>query len=347
MTNKGQGTSSPWVDGNVLSADDLLDTIAFSKWNFLTTSTSLGDVLWGTIRHSASAYSSTAGGMHFTSDTGVTWAADAGTESIDTAPIVRVCEAALAEGFVAEASGNMETAYTSDSGANWTATTVLAMGNSLVYDLSFPVSALVVVAGDDGGGAKHIVYSTNQGTAWTDPVTSPNVACGTVSMFDDTTGYAVDTNSNIWKSNDPDSGVAKWADTTDNTIFPAGVNDTCLAVTADILLIGSAGGDINYYVNSTNTVTAVFQEKGYDISLGFVTTTNGNIYTGWVDTTGTVCAIAGSTDSGLTWTQMVVFNSSSIGSTRTLKSALVEWGTNGLAVATNSNSYLRVFRDSD
>ncbi len=281
MTDKGPGSSSEWVDGDILTADDQLDSMANLRFRSILYDT---NDAFGIVKHSSTNYSKTdtSGNIRLSTDTGATWAAAGGTHALDAENLIRVAKDDITKGIAIEVTGNYETAYTSDSGANWNATTVATFG-TVINDVSFPTNNLIVVGGDDAAGTDHVIFSTDQAATWTNATTSPSVRVAALDMFDGTTGYAVDTSNNIWKTT---NSAVDWTDTTDNVTVDS--LTSIYAVTADILLIwNGTSGTLSRYVNSTNTVSTIYVHGNVTAgSGGIVKTTVGHYFFALFPTTG-------------------------------------------------------------
>jgi len=249
MTNK-YGTTDDWIDGDVLKADDLLDSIQASR----QTTRILNQRSVGFSVHATGVWSALNGTqIQNTTDSAANWTNK--YDISDTGIYMLACEADTTRAFAVADTGGGKTAYTADSGTTWTGKTVTPMPGN-IYDLSFTTTGLVVVAGNDGAGANHIVYSTDNGGTWTDPTVAPSSDCYCVHMFDASTGYAVDSSGNIWKTTD---GGDNWSDTTDNS-NTAQTYMSIRAVSATACLIVTAG-TVEYYDNSSNTVTQVISSR--------------------------------------------------------------------------------------
>lgn len=296
MTDKGPDAGTPWADGDILYADDLLDSMTKLRWfPLINTGTNFNNST-SAIGHNATTYSVCTGGttIYQTSDSGATWTSRSAVLDADGSLIE--CRATPTLGFGYEiGSINTETVYTSDSGATW-GTKTTANFATAVYDASFPASGLIVLGGDDAGGNKHIIFSTDQGGTWTDATTAPAAKVYGVDMFDTSTGYAVDSSGNIWKTT---NGGVTWVDTTDNVSGSGAYSYVAIyCLTADICVIIS-NGRFYHYTNSTNTVTVTAYSKANDCGR-FTETASGNLYNHLTNATFGWTLVM-SDDDGLTW----------------------------------------------
>jgi hypothetical protein len=284
MTDK----RTTWVDGDVLSAADLIDSIIATVSNYRL-ATENGK-FQGVVVHSStkiSAYISDAGSSRISQSTDAGLTFSTSNSDPDDHGIMVVNQSDPLEAFAVEISGTAaETFLTTDSGDTWTTKTDAVFATA-VYDASYFSTAMIAIAGDDGGGAKHIVYSTDSGVTWTDPTTAPSAACYAVVMASATVGYAVDSAGNIWKTTD---GCDTWTDTTDN--FGTPDTDHSLFATDTDTIYSIRGGTsvlVQKYVNSTNTVSTLIdlydgeEARGIQVIGGVVyfamgDTTNNHFY---------------------------------------------------------------------
>lgn len=313
MTDKGPGSADEWINGDVLNADDLLDSMAQLKW--IPVIYNGGNVIAGIIAHSSTTYSMIENGdsdIHQTSTSGTTWTSR-NTDLDTSVSFIRVCEADKTRGIAVETGTTCETAFTSDSGGTWTTTASVSFGTN-ISDVAFPVTALIVAVGDDAAGTGHIQFSDDSGATWADVDTQPPGASliRGVSMFDGATGYAVDgaNPGNIYTSTDMDQAASRdWSDTTDNLSEPGSIavgdaSMVCLSASSVVIAyVASSVAVIDTYNNSTNTVTQRARLNAYDMPIGIIQTTSGNIYTGFVDFDESILVLK-STDSGVSWRMM-------------------------------------------
>lgn len=336
MVNKF-GTTDDFADSDALSADNLLDTFGSLPFRPITNRAG-GNNITGVVAHSATTYSviEDDGDIFQTTDSGTTWTSR--NTDLDTDSFIRLCKADAAYAFAIENATTAESAVTTNSGATWTTTTSATYGTA-VYDLSVPTTSLIVVGGDDGGGGNHIIYSTDDGTTWNDASTQPSAAIYALDMFDGSTGYAIDSSGNIWKTTN--SGV-DWTDTTDNITGSATTTTGILALSATTCLIYN--GLIQTYNNSTNTVTSVANIPTTNTCAGIVKTTNGDYYIATGASSGnTGITLAKSTDSGATWAVAdIPFKGAAVDNT-VLKCQLTEFGSNNLLVSGNTTTMLKVY----
>ena len=303
MANKF-GTNDDWIDGDVLTAADQLDTFNnIRSFGSLGFGVNAGNHV-SVIAHTATTWSGVnfSGVVRQTTDSGANWTTKSSV--LDTVSLLQVCLADSTHGVGIETGTTNEVVFTDDSGATWAAATSAAFGTAL-YDVDFATAGLIVLAGDDGGGAKHIIFSTDDGATWTDSTTPPSAACHAVAMFDASTGYTVDSSGNIWKTTD---GAVTWTDTTDGVaVFTTLISMVC--VTADLVIINE-GDRVETYVNSTNTVlSAVKSSMSNTAALGSVINSAGTIACGFgAPAAGTVTPyeIYLSQDNGTTWEYLQV-----------------------------------------
>lgn len=296
MTNKGPGSGSEWVDGDILNADDLLDTMSANDWKQFVSPLDNTNKIRGIISHSTTTFSVIldSGAIHQSTDTLLTFTSK--NTDLDTNSFIKVCKADRTHGVVVENQSSGEVAFTSDFGTTWTTKTSTAFGTK-VYDVSFPTGALIVVGGDDAGGTDHVVYSTNDGGTWTNASVSPDTRVYALDMFDGTTGYAVDSADKIWKTTDSGDN---WVDTTHTTGNTAETDMSIYAISSTVVIIQIAGL-LWYYDNGTGNSTLKASPSDVNKSMGTTQTENGNIYTGACSTTGDHIFIWKSTNSGVDW----------------------------------------------
>jgi photosystem II stability/assembly factor-like uncharacterized protein len=343
MADKGPGTSDPWVTGDVLEADDLLDTFGNQKWLPLSTDPA-GATYAGVIAHSSSTYSAMLvnGEIKQTTDSGVTWTSR-NTDLEEPRNFIRVCLADTTHGVAVEPSATAETAFTDDSGATWTTKTSATFATA-VHDVSFATAALIVLAGDDGGGGNHIVYSTDDAGTWNDPTTAPSAACYCVAMYDANTGYAVDSANNIWKTTD---GGDNWADTGHNIAGTASTKMAMVATSATVAYILIPTGQVEKYDNSAGSSTKVLDLNIGDEILGIMKKTNGDVVAGIANTTadrGYSCLVKSA--NGSNWNIRFLANVEGLTASDTNKCFLSELGTNHILTIFGSTDIIRVY-DSD
>jgi len=290
-----------WVNGNVLDADDLSDSILENTWSNINLR-GVGAPITGIIVHSSTTWSvaTTSAGVNQTSDSGSLWTQrDADVES---AFFIRVCKADATHGICMETAATMETSFTDDDGATWTATTDAAFATA-AYDVSFPTATLIVACGDDAGGAKHIVFSTDDAANWTDATTASTSAAYAVDMFDGTTGYALESGGTgaIWKTA---NSAVDWADTTDDLGRTCDTTASIVALSATTAVCAYINAGTLFmatYNNGTNTVTDTMIYYGMSHCLGILKSSGGTLITGAVTTAGDFVVLFKSNDSGVTW----------------------------------------------
>ena len=344
MTNR-YGTTDDIVDGDIAYADDMIDTLNNLRWlQWRGNNIGTSNVFVGVIGHSSTKISAinASGGIYNSTDEGVTWATIGGYTMTERA-IIRACKADKTKAIAVEGAATAETAYSSDSGAIW------ANGGNAVFatdinDVAFSTAALIVVGGDDDAGAKHIVFSTDNGTTWTDATTAPSTKIYAVDMFDANTGYAVDSAGNIWKTTD---AAVTWTDTTHNVSGTTNEHISIYAVSATLCII-AVSSFIELYDNTAGTVVIKVDvgPTNYNATLGIVKNDTGYYY---VALSSTDIAyhpqLFRSTDSGTSW-ERSQFNGSGIGTDSILtKCGLTTIGTDVLIIPSNSTNGFVILRE--
>jgi len=238
MTDK----RTTWVDGDVLNADDLSDSILANRWV---------DILRpiGTIERTFAFHSATNWSIS-DSDSKIRATADTGATTADKATgvgvgIMKSCAADTTNAYFIGTTSNI----TTDSGVTWAVTATAPTFGTSISDVSFPTTSLIVVSGDDGGGGKHIVFSTDSGATWTDATTPPSSAIVAVGMYDGTTGYAYNATGDFWKTTD---GAVTWTDTTHSISDTIAAPAHLLAISATKVI--STDNHLVVYDNSAGTV---------------------------------------------------------------------------------------------
>ena len=348
MTNRF-GTASDFSDGDILFSADLSDSFNNLRYvdTYLINPTS--STIVAIVAHSATQWTSAGitGSVYNTQNTGSSWTLSftSGEETF-----LRLCKSTLARAVVVDeddtAPGTtINVRTTSDSGATWTLRTAADFDE--VYDVSFSVPGRIVIAGDDvGAGVNNIVYSTDDGVTWNDPVTVPGVTVA-VDMVNNLIGYALDDTGAIWKTSD---GAVNWT----NTTHAAGgglAKTTMYAITETLVIFVGPHADnyIETYDNTanitrrarppTNSDTAVFIPGGIEV------TSNDEIYVlfGRNGNDGGAIVMK-SVDSGVTWQTFPWLPATDFvtATTKNIKCKISEAGTNRVLVSTGSHDLFRL-----
>ena len=256
-------------NGTVADADKV--NVNFSESDQRWLNEFVGANYSGIIAHSSTVYSiiHTGGDIYQRSGTTMTQK----NTDLDTYSYIRLCKADSTHGVAVEDSASPEVAFTDDSGATWTTKTSIGFSGG-VNDVSFPTASLIVVGGADAGN-DNVKYSTDDGATWNDATTSPSAEVYCLDMYDGSTGYAVDSGGNIWKTSD---GGDTWTDTADDTISTMSQANSILCLDASTCIIVSTDGVVHHYNNSTNTVSRYSYYLLHDYNGGIIYT-DGIIYT--------------------------------------------------------------------
>jgi len=325
MTNRF-GTTDDWVDGDILYAADNIDSIDNVRFCPITKLVNTNPFV-GTVGFSATNYSGVlaAGTIYTTTDSGTTWATK--STGIDTAAFMVRCKATPANAFAIEANvAASEAAITTDSGVTWSDTDTDPSWGAEVYDVSYPVAGLIVVAGDDAGGGKHVVFSTNAGANWTDTTTAIGGAVYAVEMFSATVGYLLDASNNIWKTTD---GAANWNNTTFDSAGSAIAWASMLAISATKVVLFSGANSLELYTDTVGCVR--ISSQAGDRCLGMWMTSLGTVYVLTATTNLTNRFLYRSDDVGVTWTMAIIPGTSTAAAAadETSKHTMTEIGTTG------------------
>lgn len=261
----GEG-DRPKSDGEIFFASEY-NQLYYSTWYKLTTSTPGDPDGGGLLKFSATTWSSAAAR---TTDSGSSWS---GSGFVDD----HLAASSGANGISIDQDDTTDSLYTSDSGANWNASTTDPDLDGGVNQVA--ISGSVAVCGGNDTTNRSIYYSSDGGNNWAECSTGPTDEVTAICLASSTIGYALDSSSNIWKTTD---GGDNWTDTTDNfSLQPK----SFFAIDTDTVLGLADEGNlkVGLYVNSTNTTTTLIDDEGGD-SLSkisnVVTATNGNHY--WV-----------------------------------------------------------------
>lgn len=248
-------------------------------------------------------------GTQITSDSGATWTAASVDNAAMTGAMAR-CEGTRTSAICFDHDAN-DGYITSDSGDNWAQMTTAPGAGTIMYDVSFPTTAVAVCGGSVSSG-RSIYRSTDAGDTWTVCTTGPTTTTLQVSMYNATHGFAVDVPKNVWYTTD---GGDNWTDTTFN-VSAAYEEGTLKAIsTTEYLYSARNGGTytdsltIKYGTNLVAPVIKLYLGKGTRITTNFVISDNGYIYIASARLnadSGTIYSNMGvtlmrSTDSGQTW----------------------------------------------
>ena len=332
-----------WIDEEILFAADLIDTIKAAA--IQARSVDYATIFYDSsaqdgclITHSATTWTNVAGAnTRRTVDAGVTWANATTDNSSMEGAVTSKGDTTRAISFKTGASKAM--LYSIDSGDTWTAATIGGTTITIFKNASFPTASLAVACGT--GGSIFIARSTDGGITWNDASTGPTSETGLITMFDGTTGYAVDSNDNIFKTTD---GGVNWSNTGINyDVTGANATGAALAVSATEVLFHLGGTGIAYYDNSAGSIvikaipdSAVLNDTDR-ITTNFVKITNGNVYIGFVyGGNGGIhnVMLYKSVDNGITWeTKMFSApDSNAAGDYRFSATFLSEYDTNKLVL---------------
>lgn len=327
MSNKF-GTSDDWADGDVLYSADQLDTFDLIRFH---RTFYVGATVTGVAVHSGTAYSmtDTNGTPYYTADSGVTWTASGGTHSLESNSFFRGCKDSAAKAFMVEFD-NYETAYSSDSGANFNAAGAATFGTA-IHDMSFPTTNLIVVFGDDAAGTDHIILSVNQGTGWANATTTADASVFCGDMFNGTTGYCVTSAGKIFKTAD---SAVNWTDTTHTISGTPHEGMGMLALTATTCIITNNLGQIEYYDSSGNSTRVGVNSGAFIECGGIVQTNDGDIFVVFGNNTSGALILMMSEDTGSTWREARVGNNSALSHNETNKCGLAESSNNNLLIST-------------
>jgi len=295
-------------DGDILTAANFTDTnnAMIEKANYRPSYPDIFRVGLKTevmIGHSSTHMSVIAdsGSIYSTADSGVTWVVK--NTDLDSGDYIGInCKANRAYGVAIEgATTTSEVILTTNSGVTWTTVTSAAFTTGGAYCVSYPTTSLIVLGGNDGVSGKHIVFSTDGGSNWTDATTQPGAAIWAVSMYDGTTGYAVDSAKNIWKTAD---GAVTWTNTGDDVSDTGDSGNNLVAISDDVCIFIGAEGVLNHYDNSTGTIIEKLNLPLDNTTYSLIQTTDGTIYCMSVNDIATgfpgqILLI--SHDSGVTW----------------------------------------------
>lgn len=329
------GDMTIFADGNVLYDHELNDNFKnIMAARIIPTSPAISFTVYGVVAFSATTFSigTSEPNIYHTTDSGATWTAKLNKYATQ----LKKCDADSTKAFSIYDTALGVTAYTSDSGTTWTQKATFAYGTGL-YDFCFPVSGLIVVGGDDAAGINHIVFSTDQGTTWTDATTQPDTKIYAVDMFDGTTGYAIDSDKKIWKTT---NAAVDWTDTGHVTSATYSVTDGYTfirCISATLCVIGSTSA-VQMYNNSTGAIV-IYSAPGQ--CKGLVKNTNGYLYA-YYGTTGASNQgwLLMSDDSGSSWGTRPMLG----GTNGTSKQWIHEVGaTNYLATIYNPTNHITTF----
>jgi|ETNvirnome_2_300_1030623.scaffolds.fasta_scaffold00052_17 hypothetical protein len=271
MTDK----MNTWIDGNILDADDLMDTISHVRFIPVKYTGAATDgarvIAWSTTAWTT--------GRRETTDSGATWSNDMGLTSV--AILAQSDVTAGRAVSIRAASGNNR--WSTNIGSTWTVPTTQPANCTTIFELSYPVDAYVAAFGTRSGGSFGAWYSVNGGDDWTQATGTDTANFVGGDFFDANTGYAVTNAGAIWTTT---NGGTNWTDTTNTITTGGGTNRaTVYTITTDTAIIvttGNAGNailNIHTYVDSTNTATEVFSTEGnYGRLSKIIKSSNTNYY---------------------------------------------------------------------
>lgn len=260
----------PKVDGDVLYASEVnkLNSAKEFKWFF----PNAGNYS-GIIKHSSTTWAVIgAANTTRTTDSGVTWSNVTGDDAAMDGPIAK-CIGTPANALVGDNSSNA-IYRTTDSSANWTAETTPPASATAIETIAYPTSGVAVCG--TTGGTRTIFRSTDQGDTWTVCTTGPTNPTLIIGMLDGTTGFAIDSSSNIWKTTD---GGDNWTDTTHNMGSGNGGNMLVLTSSTFIANMNNSGNEILQYYDGSTVENRLSQPDtgSYDVS-PIILANNGKYY---------------------------------------------------------------------
>jgi len=345
----GEFLTNTFTNGTVADADEVMQNLSDAGWNVHMYDSTLG-TLRGLIAHSALKYSiiNTLGDIYQTTDGGDTVEAVKNTTLVTESCFIRVCKEDKTLGFaVQSATSPNASAITSTSGDTWSDTTADPSFTTAIHDVSFSTDDLIVIAGNDGGGNKHIVFGTvaaGQVTAWTDTTTNIGAAVYAVDMFDANTGYAVDSANNIWKTVD---GGANWTNTTFNVSY-TDVYATLHCISATTFIYADQGV-VEVYVDTVSVTSRIVLTGNAGRPAGIIELTNGNVVVGFNSVTAAdpQTVLLMTNNDGIKWFSRTISVSAAATDTTVSKCTLTEIGSNNIGVVTNNTNMLKVYGGTD
>jgi hypothetical protein len=344
----GEFLTNTHTTGAVIQADEHMQNYADAGWQKFISGTSINKR--SMIAHSSTVLSTVddQGDVYISSDGGETWTTPAKNTTMNNDVLLRKCKAdsTIAFGVEVDTATAQDSVITIDSGTTWTDCTADPAFTTIIYDVAFSTTALIVIGGDDNVGAKHIVFgavAAGQVASWTDMTSGPSDKVYALDMFDATTGFAVDSGSKIWKTV---NGAVDWTDTGHTVSIIAASTMHCISATEFLI---SSTAAVFYYDGAT--VTNMFNLGGSStIPLGMIELTNGNIVTGFGSSTAdrAVTIIAMTTNDGDSWFVKTFAPSSAFtGGLYSAKGRLSEVGSNNFLVGLDLTTFIKVFGGTD
>lgn len=279
-------TFTTFVNGTLANADEVNTNFREVKWE---NDSVLGRKistpgLEGVIVHSTSNITVTVSGHIWNStDSGVTWV-DKNTD-LDSYPFIRKCKANGAYAFAVEGSSAVaECAFTSDSSVTWTTKAASLVVTTNIYDVSYPITTLLVICSDTNAGGKRVQFCDPTVTpiVWTACTTSPGAATYCLDMFDGTTGFCVDSAAKIYKTV---NNAVDWGDTGHTAGGTVIAGMSIYAMTASTCLIVLQDG-VYYYDGTQNAYIIGYCPIGAAIITSITKQTDGNYYFFWARISG-------------------------------------------------------------
>jgi len=250
MTNKlltYGGTN--WVDGDVLNATDLVEGMERVGTGFRTTYWPGAAASRGILIFSTSVW--LVSGARITADGGGSWAAKGNAWVLG-----EVSRETSTRAVVSSSGGVIQ--FTTDSGTTLSAPTTAPAFITACVGVSYVSDDLCVIVGTASSGAG-AWFSTDGGDNWTQATTGPTTVTGHVDMFDDSTGYLIDTTQSVFKTTD---GGVNWTDTTHNVAPDNTLALRCLTATEVILTYHTTSLVIAIYDNDDGSVTTKYSLIG-------------------------------------------------------------------------------------
>ena len=300
--------TNDFTDGDILTAAQLNNNFQSVVFNRVVNIQSTAGAIYGLLPYDIDNLSGlgNGAGIKYSSDEGVSWAVKDATLNIHM--YGALCKDDKTKAFCVENLTNWATSYTTDKGVTWTAKTVVPI-DTVIYDISFPTAAVLVVAGVDAGG-DYIIYSVDQGTNWVAPATNADADVWCMDMWSGTIGYAITSGSKIFKSGPT---VDDWTDTTDSASGGSEYNAMVCISETEFIYCNYTGGVmyIRKYDNTAHTNTELLRMKAYPRCLGIKRDSNGIIYAAFKISSNdatelTHMKLLRSTDDGDTWAELMI-----------------------------------------
>jgi len=230
-----------------------------------------GNINLGLIKFSDTRWQTSKG---LTTDSGDNWSAG----GYDAVSAEDIATSYGTDGLAAD-SNDASTSISSDSGANWTASTTMPSAGNMTDIYCMSLFGNTAVVGGDAGANESIYYSSDKGDNFSEADSGPTDEVFAIVMANEDIGYAVSGGSKIYKTTN--SGQS-WTDTEDtHGLFQQGMR--IYAIDTDTILLVDKKGNVEKYVSSTNTITVLTDYELADSSdsvSNIVKATNGNYY--WV-----------------------------------------------------------------